>query len=104
MSTVPFKNEDYSKITRRKRVAYKTFLEKERSRPMDVITYTSVTAPPSFFPNRKYCDITGLEAQYTDPKTGLRFHNQEVYAYIRGISQFTAQEYLKIRNANQGII
>ena len=104
LNMVPFKNEDYSKITRRKRYAYKSFLEKERSRPMDVITYTKMIAPPSFFPQKRYCDITGLIANYTDPKTNLRYHNQEVYAYIRGISQFTAQEHLKLRNANQGII
>eukprot|EP00834_Sanchytrium_tribonematis_P006504 NODE_484_length_6933_cov_0.508341.p8 type:complete len:103 gc:universal NODE_484_length_6933_cov_0.508341:5510-5818(+) len=101
---VPFKNEDSAKITRRKRFTYKAFLEKERARPINVITYTTLLAPPSLVPQKKYCDITGLIAHYNDPKTGLRYHNQEVYAYIRGLTQYTCQEYLKIRNANHNLI
>ena len=101
---VPFKNEDFLKKTRRKRFAYKSIMEKERSKPMHIVTYTTILAPPSLTPPKRYCDVTGLIANYTDPKTHLRYHNQEVYAEIRGMSQYTAQEYLKLRNASQGIM
>jgi INO80 complex subunit C len=37
--------------------------------PIDVPTYTAIEAPPSLLPAKKYCDLTGLEAKYTDPKT-----------------------------------
>lgn len=36
-------------------------------------------------PQRHYCDITGLEAPYTDPTTGLRYHDKSVYALIKGL-------------------
>jgi INO80 complex subunit C len=62
----------------------------------------SIEAPPSFLPQKKYCDITGLEvclylflrhalpylcvqAAYTDPQTGLRYHDKSVYELIRGL-------------------
>ena len=43
----------------------------------------SVEAPPSILPAKKYCDVTGLEAPYTDPKSMLRYHNAEIYELIR---------------------
>jgi len=54
-------------------------------------------------PQRHYCDITGLEvrdhsdtistfskttplqAPYTDPVTGLRYHDKSVYELIKGL-------------------
>ncbi|KAA1091666.1 chromatin-remodeling complex subunit ies6 [Puccinia graminis f. sp. tritici] len=46
-------------------------------------TYMIIEAPPSVIPPKKYCDITGLEAPYIDPKSRLRYHNAEVYELIR---------------------
>lgn len=46
---------------------------------------SSIEAPPSFLPQRHYCDITGLEAPYTDPATGLRYHDKSVYELIKGL-------------------
>lgn len=63
-------------------------------------TYTSIQAAPSFKPKLKYCDITGLPAPYSDPKTGLRYHNTEVYAGIKGLSTAQVQEYLAARGAH----
>ncbi|KIL66337.1 hypothetical protein M378DRAFT_75165, partial [Amanita muscaria Koide BX008] len=60
----------------------------------DVPTYTAIEAPPSVWPPRHYCDITGLEAPYTDPATGLRFYDKSVYQLIKGLSTSTAKEYL----------
>jgi len=66
---------------------------------------TSIEAPPSLLPARKYCDITGLEARillacgfssrlekvqahYTDPATGLRYYDKNVYQLIKGLVGF----------------
>lgn len=46
---------------------------------------SSIEAPPSLIPQRHYCDITGLEAPYTDPATGLRYHDKSVYELIKGL-------------------
>jgi len=63
-------------------------------------TYTSIEAPPSLLPPKKYCDITGLEAPYTDPATGLRYHDKSVYELIRGLSMAAARDYLAARGVN----
>ncbi len=31
---------------------------------------------------KKYCDLTGLEAHYTDPKTRLRYHSVNEYLQV----------------------
>ncbi|KAF2766461.1 hypothetical protein EJ03DRAFT_177893 [Teratosphaeria nubilosa] len=64
------------------------------------VTYTSIQAAPSLKPKKKYCDITGLPAKYTDPKTGLHYYNAEVYGVIRTLGTSQVQEYLAIRGAN----
>lgn len=43
----------------------------------------SLHPPPSLLPPKKYCDITGLEAPYRDPNTGLQYHSREVYEVIK---------------------
>jgi len=43
------------------------------------------TAPPSLLPSKKYCDITGLPASYTDPRTKLRYKGLEVWHVVRGL-------------------
>lgn len=63
----------------------------------------SIEAPPSVLPQRRYCDITGLEvretsesqfnvfmmklvqAPYTDPITGLRFNDKSIYELIKSL-------------------
>jgi len=66
----------------------------------DTPTYTSIEAPPSLLPARKYCDITGLEAHYTDPATGLRYHDKNVYQLIKGLNMAAARDYLSARGVN----
>ncbi|PFH47696.1 hypothetical protein AMATHDRAFT_50112 [Amanita thiersii Skay4041] len=84
----------------------------------EVPTYTSIEAPPSVWPQRHYCDITGLEvtclrtitlklphirllqAPYTDPATGLRFYDKSIYEIVKGLSTSTAKEYLSARGVN----
>ncbi|CAK7199013.1 chromatin-remodeling complex subunit ies6 [Sporothrix eucalyptigena] len=64
------------------------------------VTYTNVESAPSLAPQRRYCDITGLSAPYTDPKTRLRYHNSEVFGAIRNFQQGVAEQYLEMRNAH----
>lgn len=47
-------------------------------------------AHPSLLPTKKYCDITGLPARYTDPKTKLRYHDLEVFNVIRQLVSLRA--------------
>lgn len=63
-------------------------------------SYTSIQAAPSLKPKMKYCDITGLPAKYQDPKTGLRYCNQEAYGVVRTLNTAQVQEYLATRGAN----
>lgn len=64
------------------------------------VTWTSIAAAPSLKPKKKYCDITGLPAKYTDPKTNLNYYNAEVYKLIRGLTTSQVQDYLALRGAN----
>lgn len=62
-------------------------------------TYTNIESAPSMAPQKRYCDITGLPAPYTDPKTRLRYHNREVFAIIRSFPQGVAEQFLEARGA-----
>ncbi|KAJ3519353.1 hypothetical protein NM688_g9312 [Phlebia brevispora] len=124
----PFKNPHYSKNVNRRTKNLKTVLTQERERerlererrrqekdekmevdgetPTDTIpeedlpTYSSIEAPPSVLPQRKYCDITGLEGPYTDPATGLRYHDKSIYDIIKSLSASAAKDYLSARGVN----
>lgn len=65
-------------------------------------TYTNIESAPSFHPSsqRRYCDVTGLSAPYTDPKTRLRYHDKEVFAVIRTMPQNVVEGYLAARGAH----
>ncbi|KAF3767882.1 hypothetical protein M406DRAFT_355743 [Cryphonectria parasitica EP155] len=63
-------------------------------------TYTNIESAPSLAPQRRYCDITGLKGNYSDPKTRLRYHNAEVFGLIRGLPQGYAEQYLEARGAH----
>lgn len=62
-------------------------LVRERSPIIAQILMTdhTPTAPPSLLPAKKYCDITGLPAAYTDPRTKLRYKGLEVWHVVRGL-------------------
>lgn len=120
----PFKNPNYTKNVNRRAKNLKNVMSQEREREraerekrkqekwesgeMDVDgaqeeetpTYLSIEAPPSLLPQKRYCDITGLEAPYTDPATGLRFHDKSVYELVKGLSASTAKDYLAARGVN----
>ncbi|KAI4206812.1 MAG: hypothetical protein LQ346_000874 [Caloplaca aetnensis] len=65
-------------------------------------TYTNIESAPSLHPahQKHYCDVTGLPAPYTDPKTRLRYCNKEVYGVVRGLTQGVAEKYLEARGAH----
>ena len=67
-----------------------------------VATYTNIESAPSLHPSsrRHYCDITGLPAPYTDPKTRLRYHDREVFAVVRSLGQGMSEAYLAVRGAH----
>ncbi|EJC97905.1 uncharacterized protein FOMMEDRAFT_114675 [Fomitiporia mediterranea MF3/22] len=66
----------------------------------DIPTYTSIEAPPSILPQKHYCDITGLEAPYTDPATGLRYHDKSIYEFIKTLNASAVKDYLALRGVN----
>lgn len=59
----------------------------------------SLNAPPSLKPAKKYSDISGLEAPYTDPQTKLHYHNAEEFRIIRTLPSDIIQGYLALRGA-----
>ncbi|KAI2614181.1 YL1 nuclear protein C-terminal domain-containing protein [Hypoxylon fragiforme] len=63
-------------------------------------TYTNIESAPSLAHTRRYCDITGLPAPYLDPKSRLRYHNMEVFGFIRTLPQGAAEQYLEARGAH----
>ncbi|KNC99282.1 uncharacterized protein SPPG_05536 [Spizellomyces punctatus DAOM BR117] len=95
----PFKNPRYAAPKSVKKLKQLASADKALDIPMDVPTYWNIEAPPSFLPQKKYCDVTGLEAPYTDPKTRLRYHNADVYQFIRSLQPHHIQTYLELRNA-----
>jgi INO80 complex subunit C len=66
------------------------------------VTYTNIESAPSLSPaqRRRYCDITGLPALYTDPKTRLRYHDKEVFGVVRSLPQGVPENYLEVRGAH----
>lgn len=73
-------------------------LQQKRYHP-SAATYVNVAAPPSLIPAKKYCDITGLPAKYTDPNTKLRFHSKEQYAIISQLTMEQNANLLALRGA-----
>lgn len=101
-------NKTISQATQRlDRLVLERNLEKEKTAGTTAnfgpaVTYMNVESAPSLHPSsqRRYCDITGLPASYTDPKSRLRYHNMEVFAVIRTMGQSTAEGYLAARGAH----
>ena len=65
------------------------------------VIYSNIESAPSLHPGhtKPYCDITGLPAPYRDPKTRLRYHNEEIFSLIRSLPQGGAERYLEARGA-----
>jgi len=68
--------------------------------PEDAVTYSTLEGPPSFKPAKKYSDLSGVEALYTDPQTRLNYACPEEFAEIRKLPSDIVQGYLTLRKAN----
>ncbi|CAB4068395.1 INO80C [Lepeophtheirus salmonis] len=68
--------------------------------PDDVQTYWSIDAPVSFKPAKKYSDISGMEAAYTDPQTKMNFAYVDEFKIIRKLPSDIIAGYLALRKAN----
>ena len=68
--------------------------------PEEAVTYSSLEAPPSFRPSKKYSDISGIESPYTDPQTKLNYACSEEFAEIRKLPSDIVEGYLALRKAN----
>ncbi|KAK0166987.1 hypothetical protein PV327_004442 [Microctonus hyperodae] len=80
----------------------KQVLAQERTLPWpaDIVHYSSINAPPSFKPAKKYSDISGLPARYTDPQTKLYFATAEEFATVRSLPMDITAGYLALRGAS----
>lgn len=63
------------------------------------ITYMNIDAAASLKPPKKYSDISGLEAKYTDPQTKLRYANASEFQFIRTLQPEAINAYLALRKA-----
>ena len=101
-----FKNPNFkhSNIVGVKRKPWKTLkqilsAEQCLTWPEDAVTYSSLEAPPSFRPSKKYSDISGIESPYTDPQTKLNYACSEEFAEIRKLPSDIVEGYLALRKA-----
>mmetsp|Transcript_8312 Transcript_8312/g.24920 ORF Transcript_8312/g.24920 Transcript_8312/m.24920 type:complete len:139 (-) Transcript_8312:71-487(-) len=68
--------------------------------PPGKANWSNIEVGPSFTPKKKYSDISGLEAPYTDPKTKLRYANSVEYKQITSMPYELVQATLALRGAN----
>lgn len=61
---------------------------------------STLNAPPSFQPAKKYSDVSGLIAPYTDPQSKLNYHNAEEFVTVRNLPSDLTAGYLALRGAS----
>lgn len=98
-ATKSFKKPGWRALKKTRNLKQILTMEKNKELKTSTPTYWNIEALPSMTPQKKYCDITGLEAKYTDPKTRLRYHSTEVYQLIKSQPIGVVQRYLGLRNA-----
>mmetsp|Transcript_9713 Transcript_9713/g.18524 ORF Transcript_9713/g.18524 Transcript_9713/m.18524 type:complete len:141 (-) Transcript_9713:112-534(-) len=74
--------------------------ENYKQLPMNVPTYANIQNGLSLAPPKKYCDITGLPAKYTCPRTKLFYRSAKQFQQIQDLPKHTVEAYLGLRNAN----
>ncbi|KAF6198463.1 hypothetical protein GE061_008211 [Apolygus lucorum] len=77
--------------------------EKSLPWPPDTPLYSNISAPPALKPPKKYSDISGLEAKYTDPQTKLFYASSDEFATIRSLPSDIIAGFLTLRGANNPI-
>ena len=97
-------SQNLSTFVREKNALEKSAQQNGTSAPQPPLTiqYTSIESAPSLHPSsqRHYCDITGLPAPYTDPKSRLRYRNGEIFGVVRTLGQHSTENYLAARGAH----
>lgn len=95
------KNNKRFKPSRQLLTDEQKYLQTKTNIKFDTPTYYSIAAPPSLKPQKKYCDITGLQGHYRSPSNNVRFHDVEIYQeIIKHMTPTLDQEYLSLRGAN----
>jgi INO80 complex subunit C len=107
----PFKSNDWVEAIWRRRKTGKSrrgpaktlkqiiALENFPYAPVDAPTYVSVDAPPSLLPAKKYSDISGFPARYTDPRTLVRYASVDEFESVQSLAEHSVRELLGCRNA-----
>ncbi|KAF9937776.1 chromatin-remodeling complex subunit ies6 [Modicella reniformis] len=95
----PFKKPGWRPLKKTRNLKQIIAQEKSKEWKTSTPTHWNIEALPSMTPQKKYCDITGLEARYTDPSSRLRYHSTEVFQLIKTQPIGVVQQYLGLRNA-----
>ncbi len=74
-------------------------LEGYQGMPPSVPTYLSIQAGPSVVPPKKYCDLSGFEARYREPTSGLLYTHMSQHSRIKQMPMTLTEKYLKLRGA-----
>lgn len=107
--TFPFKSSHFTHLSRshssrkvKNWKSLKQILTTERTvyQNSGHVTYGTIDTPPSFKPAKKYSDLSGFEAKYTDPQTKLRYSNPQEFAQLRILPSDTVAGLLSLRRAN----
>jgi hypothetical protein len=61
---------------------------------------SSINAPPSFKPPKKYSDMTGLVASYTCPVSKIYYHNSAEYKVVKKMPSDISKGYKGLRGAS----
>ncbi|KAG0475775.1 hypothetical protein HPP92_015461 [Vanilla planifolia] len=73
--------------------------ENYQSYPANEPNYLNIETPPSMYPSKKFCDITGFEAPYVDPRTKLRYASpEEIVALLLLLLQKLDLAFFVVRN------
>lgn len=93
---LPFKKNKNSYIIRdNKTKGVKFILKKLKDKEPE---FFSIINRVSMKPKIKLCDVTGLPAHYTCPKTKLNYFDEDVYYYIQDMNADTHKSILAIKN------
>ncbi|KAG5674747.1 hypothetical protein PVAND_004698 [Polypedilum vanderplanki] len=65
----------------------------------EAVLYSSINAPPSFKPPKKYSDMSGLIASYCCPQSKIFYHNSEEYKIVKKMPSDIVKGYLTLRGA-----
>ncbi|CAB0041278.1 unnamed protein product [Trichogramma brassicae] len=93
-----FNNSGKKRIWR----SLKQILSQERvvSWGSHMMHYSLINSQPSSKPNKKYSDLSGLPALYTDPQTKLFYATGEEFKIIRSLPTDINAGYLALRGAS----